>query len=92
MEQQLNTLAGAGVEIIIFGPRNYSDKWTVNLERGQPGINLKISANADTLPQAVAEVFNRWQTITASAPELSLKQIDYVPPPTPADLDDEIPF
>lgn len=81
MLEQLNELARNRVKIMIFGPWsqwNSNENWTVELEKCDEGVELKIKKLATTLDAAVSFAYTDWYRITQhGAPTLSLNQIEY---------------
>lgn len=89
--EKLTELANAGVTIVVWGPKAlYDMKWHVTAEKNDDGIELKIKTEHADLQFAIDDAYERWIKATSKGiPNLTLKQIDYVPP---APSDDEIPF
>ena len=87
---KLIELANAGVTIVILGPAGmYAPKWHVNIKKNNEGTELTIKTEHVNPQSAIDDAYERWIKATGKGiPNLTLKQIDYIPP---ASLDDEIP-
>jgi hypothetical protein len=89
---KLIEMANAGVNISIYGGPYWGDRWHVAAKKEDDGIKLEVEAKHRDLQTAVDDCYEKWTSVTSrGARHLGLNQIDYVPP-TPINLDDEIPF
>lgn len=66
----------------------FTSHWSVMLEKKVDGVELKISAQADTLSDAIDDALNKWNRITGGVNEFKGQLITH----TPVDFNDEVPF
>lgn len=89
--RELEALVEDKVEIhIIRFAASYAHNWQVIFKKETEGVKLEVNVSLPTFEEAVGAALDKWSRISGGVKEFSGPLITLQP--SPADLNDDIPF